>query len=111
MDDHLPPMCATYTRAFDIIGRRWTGAILRALMSGNTRFTELARSIPGLSDRVLSERLKELEAEELVVRTVTPSTPVRIEYSLTEMGAALLPALVAIEEWATTWLQPGRRTA
>ena len=111
MIEPLPPMCATYTRAFDIIGRRWTGAILRALLSGNTRFTDLGRSIPGLSDRVLSERLKELEAEGLVVRTVTPSTPVRIGYTLTEMGIALLPALVAIEEWAQAWLQPGRRTA
>jgi DNA-binding HxlR family transcriptional regulator len=111
VNEHLPPMCATYTRAFDIIGRRWTGAILRALMSGHTRFSELGRSIPGLSDRVLSERLKELEAEGLIVRTVTPSTPVRIGYTLTEMGIALLPALVAVEEWAQTWLQPGRRTA
>ena len=110
-DELLPPMCATYTRAFDIIGRRWTGAILRALMSGFTRFSELSRGIPGLSDRLLSERLKELEIEGLVVRTVTPSTPVRIEYTLTEMGAALLPALVAVEEWAQAWLTPGRRTA
>ena len=111
MDENLPPMCETYTRAFDIIGRRWTGAILRTLMAGNTRFTELARTVPGLSDRVLSERLKELEAEGLVVRTVTPSTPVRIGYTLTDMGIALLPALVAVEEWAQAWLQPGRRTA
>ena len=111
MDEKLPPMCATYTQAFDIIGRRWTGAIIRTLLSGHTRFTDIARAIPGLSDRVLSERLKELEAEGLVVRTVTPSTPVRIGYTLTEMGIALLPALVAVEEWAQTWLQPGRRTA
>jgi DNA-binding HxlR family transcriptional regulator len=111
IDEPLPPMCATYTRAFDIIGRRWTGPILRALMSGHTRFTSLARSIPGLSDRLLSERLKELEGEGLVVRTVTPSTPVRIEYTLSEMGAALLPALVAVEQWAQTWLAPAERTA
>ena len=111
MDEPLGPMCATYTRAFDIIGRRWTGAVLRALMSGQTRFTELARSIPGLSDRLLSERLKDLEAEGLVVRTVTPTTPVRIEYTLTEMGADLMTALVAVEDWAQRWLEPRARSA
>ena len=110
-DEFLPPMCATYTRAFDIIGRRWTGPILRALMSGNTRFNELGRAIPGLSDRLLSERLKELESEGLVVRSVTPSTPVRIEYRLTDMGAALLPALVAVEQWAQAWIKPDAKTA
>ena len=111
MDERLGPMCATYTRAFDIIGRRWTGAILRTLMSGQTRFSDLARAIPGLSDRLLSERLKDLEAEGLVVRTVTPTTPVRIDYTLTERGAALLPALVAVEQWALEWITPNRRTA
>jgi DNA-binding HxlR family transcriptional regulator len=111
MDELLGPMCATYTRAFNIIGRRWTGPILRTLMTGQTRFSDLARSVPGLSDRLLSERLKELESGGLVVRTVTPSTPVRIEYTLTEMGAALLPVLVAVEQWATAWLTPDERTA
>lgn len=97
-------MCATYTEAFAIIGRRWTGPVLRALMSGITRFSDLARTIPGLSDRLLSERLKDLEAQGLLVRTVTPTTPVRIDYSLTEMGADLMTALVAVEAWAERWL-------
>jgi DNA-binding HxlR family transcriptional regulator len=111
MNEPMGPMCATYTRAFDIIGRRWTGAILRTLMSGQTRFTDVARAVPGLSDRLLSERLKELELVGLVVRTVTPSTPVRIVYTLTDMGAALYPVLTAIEDWAQTWLTLEAQTA
>ena len=111
MDEPLSPFCAVYTQAFDIVGGRWTGAILRALMSGQTRFTEITQSIPGLSDRLLSERLKQLEGDGLVVRTVTPCTPVRIEYTLTEMGASLLPALQSIEAWAERWLSPDGQTS
>jgi DNA-binding HxlR family transcriptional regulator len=81
--------CPHYRRALELIGRRWSGAILRALLSGVERFSDLAETIPGLSDRMLSERLKELEIEGLVVRTVIPETPVRIEYRLTEKGCAL----------------------
>jgi DNA-binding HxlR family transcriptional regulator len=72
--------CPLYHRAVELIGRRWTGAILRALMAGVNRFSDLAATVPGMSDRMLSERLKELEAEGVVVRRVIPETPVRIEY-------------------------------
>ena len=111
MAEELSPFCAQYTRAFEVIGRRWTGAILRALTCGRTRFNDIAHTVPGLSDRLLSERLKELEGEGLVVRTVTPSTPVRIEYSLTESGEALLPVIQAVDCWATAWLPQSEKTA
>jgi DNA-binding HxlR family transcriptional regulator len=89
-----------------LIGRRWTGAILRAQLSGATRFGDLAAAIPGLSDRLLSERLKELEAEGLVRRQVFPTTPVRIEYQLTDKGRALATVVAAISTWAHDWLEP-----
>lgn len=107
----MTPYCAQYSHALEIIGRRWTGAILRALMVGVTRFNDIAETIPGLSDRLLSERLKELEAEGLVVRTVTPSTPVRVEYTLTETGADLLPVVKSVEAWAERWVAACPRSA
>lgn len=95
--------CPYYHRAVELIGRRWTGAILRALLYGVRRFSDLAHAVPGLSDRMLAERLKELEAEGIVCRTVYPETPVRIEYSLTEKGRALEAVVRALSEWAETW--------
>ena len=105
MTDHdLGPFCPHYHRAVELIGGRWTGAVLRALLSGVKRFTDLTKTIPGLSDRMLSQRLKELEAEGIVVRTVIPETPVRVEYSLTEKGRALQAAIEAVSGWADQWL-------
>lgn len=95
--------CPTFHRAVELIGRRWTGAIVRALLSGATRFGELTDAIPELSDRMLSERLKELEAAGIVARCVTPDTPVRIAYRLTEKGRALDPVFAAIGAWAYAW--------
>ena len=109
MDDQAPcgstitAFCPTYHRAVELIGRRWTGAILRVLLSGETRFSDVTAAIPGLSDRLLSERLKELEAEGIVCRTVIPATPVRIDYRLTPKGAALHDAVAAVAAWAETW--------
>ena len=112
MDAGLSPYCQIYSRAIEIIGRRWTGAILRALMSGRTRFNDIAQTVPGLSDRLLSERLKELETEGIIARRVTPSTPVLIEYTLTDAGAALVPVVVAVAGWAEEWLPlPEAQTA
>ena len=99
----ISAFCPSYHRAVELIGRRWTGAILRVLLSGATRFSDVTAAIPGLSDRLLSERLKELEAEGIVCRTVIPLTPVRIDYRLTEKGAALHDAVAAIAAWAETW--------
>jgi DNA-binding HxlR family transcriptional regulator len=96
--------CPNFHRAVELIGARWTGAVIRALLSGVTHFSELAGVVPGMSDRMLSERLKELEAEGIVVRQVTPSTPVRVEYHLTERGHALGEAVNAISAWANDWL-------
>ena len=103
--DHgaISAFCPNYHRAVELIGRRWTGAILRVLLSGATRFSDVTAAIPGLSDRLLSERLKELEAEGIVTRTVIPATPVRIAYRLTPKGAALNEVMAAISAWAETW--------
>ena len=98
--------CPVFHRAVELIGRRWTGAIVRALLAGVCRFSDLTESIPELSDRMLSERLKELEAEGIVTRIVIPETPVRIEYRLTDKGRALGPVLDAIGAWAGDWAAP-----
>jgi DNA-binding HxlR family transcriptional regulator len=98
--------CPVFHRAVELIGRRWTGAIVRALLAGVCRFSDLTESIPELSDRMLSERLKELEAEGIVTRIVIPETPVRIEYRLTDKGRALEPVLDAIGAWAGDWVAP-----
>lgn len=98
------PFCPAYHRAVELIGRRWSGAVVRGLLSGATRFSELVALVPGLSDRLLSERLKELEAEGIVTRVVIPETPVRVEYHLTEKGQALGDVVEAISAWAEGWL-------
>lgn len=100
----ISAFCPAYHRAIELIGRRWTGAIVRALMSGESRFSDVAAVIPGLSDRMLSDRLKTLEQEGIVVRSVYPEVPVRIEYRLTEKGRALAGVIAAVSEWAETWL-------
>ncbi len=101
---HLSEFCPRYHHAMELIGRRWTGAILRVLINGPHRFNELLRTVPGLSDRLLSERLGELEAEGLVVRQVLPGPPVRVEYSLSERGYDLEQVIRAIAAWAEKWL-------
>ncbi len=96
--------CPYFQRTVELIGRRWTGAVLRAMLLGITRFTELRAAIPELSDRMLSERLKELEAEGIVERRVIPTTPVRVEYTLTPKGQALGKVMDVISDWAEEWL-------
>lgn len=107
MDGNHSAFCPRYHKAVELVGRRWTGAIVRSLLAGHVRFTDIAASIPGLSDRLLSERLKELEAEGVVKRTVYPETPVRIEYTLTESGRALESVVDAIADWAERWISAG----
>src|SRR4029078_4689670 len=92
----LGAFCPYYSRAMELIGSRWTGAIVRAMLTGLPRFSDGKQAIPGLSDRMLSERLKALEAEGVIERCVTPSTPVRIDYRLTEKGQGLAEILVAV---------------
>src|ERR1700759_1310954 len=96
--------CPLYHEAVELVGRRWTGAILRVLMDGPLRFSEVAQSIPELSDRLLSERMKELESRGLVKRTVIAGRPLRVRYELSEMGREPEPALAEIETWAQRWL-------
>jgi DNA-binding HxlR family transcriptional regulator len=98
--------CPRYHEAVELIGRRWTGAVLAVLLDcGSLRFSELTCMVPDISDRLLSERVKELEARGLVERTVYPGPPLRVEYSLTEMGVALAPAIRELRAWARRWLK------
>jgi len=97
-------LCTRFHAAVELIGRRWAGAIIQLLMSGRKRYCDLKAGIPDISDRMLSERLRELEQEGLLRRIVTPETPVRVEYELTKKGAGLHEALEAIGEWAHTWI-------
>jgi DNA-binding HxlR family transcriptional regulator len=87
-------------RAFDLLGKRWTGVLLGTLRGGSVGFRALARAVPGISDSVLSDRLAELAEAGLVARKVTEGPPVSVTYSLTEAGRALLPALEQIRLWA-----------
>ena len=87
------------------MGKRWTGAILYVLLhGGRLRFTQIAQAVPDLSDRLLSERMKELEAKGIVVRHVSNDTPVKVSYELTEKGRQLAPALGELKTWADRWL-------
>ena len=103
MDNEMGPFCPKYHRAVELIGRRWTGAILRALLSGVSRFSAICETIPGLSDRMLAERPKELEAEGIVTRTVVPETPVRVEYALPAKGRDLDSVIGAGSGGAGRW--------
>ncbi|MGO9752343.1 MAG: winged helix-turn-helix transcriptional regulator [Solirubrobacteraceae bacterium] len=98
--------CPLYHEAVELVGRRWTGAILRVLMDvdGPMRFSEIGQSVPELSDRLLSERMKELESRGIVERRVLPGPPVRVEYRLSVMGLELEPALSELQRWAARWL-------
>jgi DNA-binding HxlR family transcriptional regulator len=103
-----PHVCARFHRAVELIGGRWTGALIHLLLNGRMRFAELRAAIPEISDRMLSERLRELEAEGIVERIVVPETPVRVEYELTEKGRALEHALAAVGKWAERWVSEPR---
>ncbi len=101
--------CPLYHEAVELIGRRWTGAILRVLMDGSLRFSQIGQAVPELSDRLLSERMKELEARGIVARRVISGPPVRVEYELSRMGRELEPALSELQRWAKQWLGRGIR--
>ena len=114
-----PALCTRFHQASELVGRRWTGAIIYVLLQQRCRFAALRTAIPDITDRMLSERLQELEDEEIVARTVIPDTPVRVEYSLTPKGRALTKAMDAIADWAHDWVpietaqapaKPERRT-
>ena len=100
-------VCPHFHAAIELIGKRWTGAIVSALTERPMRFGELAKAVPGLSDRLLSQRLRELEDEGLVQREVEPGSPVRVTYSLTAVGADLGPSIRELRSWAKRWKQAG----
>jgi DNA-binding HxlR family transcriptional regulator len=102
---HPPALCSRFHRASELIGRRWTGAIIFVLLRAKCRFATLRAAIPDITDRMLSDRLQELEAEGIVERTVIPETPVRVEYALTKKGRALVKAIDAIADWAHKWTE------
>lgn len=97
-------MCPRYEHAIQLLGKRWTGLILDRLMLGPQRFCEMTAAVDGLSDRVLSDRLRELEQEDIVKRIVYPQIPVRVEYHLTDKGRDLQPVIEAIHHWAEAWI-------
>src|SRR5689334_25323812 len=101
--DDIPELCLRFHRASELIGRRWTGAIIYLLLKSRQRFAELRDAIPEITDRMLSERLQELEQEGVVERNVIPETPVRVEYSLTKKGRALAGVIDAVGGWAHKW--------
>ena len=97
-------MCPKFESAFALLGKRWTGLIIRVLLSEQRRFSDISQMIPHMSDRMLVERLKELEEAGIVKRNVYPETPVRIEYELTERGKSLEPVIKEIQQWGEKWL-------
>ena len=100
----LPQLCTRFHYASELMGRRWNGAIIFMLLKQTCRFAALRDGIPGITDRMLSERLQELEDEGVVNRTVVPETPVRVEYSLTKKGRALAAAIDSIADWAEKYI-------
>ncbi|MDF2519417.1 MAG: HxlR family transcriptional regulator [Clostridia bacterium] len=100
-DFHL---CPRFECAFSLLGKRWNGLIIRVLLAGPKRFSDISNMIPQLSDKILADRFKELEAAGIIKRDVFPETPVRIEYHLTEKGLALKPVMEEVQKWAETWI-------
>lgn len=96
-------LCPKFEKAMTLFSKRWTGLIIHQLLHGPQRFCNIESSLP-ISGRLLSERLKELEQQGIVLREVYPETPVRIEYSLTEKGKSLAPVISAIQDWADHWV-------
>lgn len=98
--------CVVFHLAIELIGRRWNGVIVRALLGGGQRFSDVRAAVPGLSDRLLAERLRELEREG-VVRRACPSSAGGARYSLTAKGEALAPVVDAVSSWAAVWVEAG----
>lgn len=101
--DHEGEVCQHFQGAAELLGQRWVPQLVFVLLGGPRRFTDLRAAIPSISDGLLSERLKELEAAGIVSRSVTPSTPVRIEYALTTRGGDLAGVVQELSRWAERW--------
>lgn len=98
-------LCPKYTSAFELLGKRWTGMIIKVLFEGTCRFKDLHADIPNISQKVLTERLKELEEHGIVSREVFDEKPVKVLYSLTKKGKELEPVLEAVQVWAVKWVK------
>ncbi|MCL1599473.1 MAG: helix-turn-helix transcriptional regulator [Actinomycetia bacterium] len=94
--------CPNFQRTIELIGRRWTASILRALFAGKERFTDIAQTVPGLSHRLLTERLEELKEADLI--TIEPGTK-HGTYRLTERGRDLLGVFQELEDWNARWYE------
>ena len=100
-----PKLCERYHHAVELIGRRWSGAIISVMLRGPQGFNELLSAVPGMSDRLLAERLRELESEGIVRRTVHPGPPIRVRYELTTAGEGLKPVIEGLGKWAQRWVK------
>jgi DNA-binding HxlR family transcriptional regulator len=98
------PVCIRFHAAIELIGAKWSGAVLQALFTGARRFADIRAAIPGVSDVMLTRRLRELEEAGLVERWVLPSSPVHVEYHLTQMGSEAGPVLDAVIAWSHKWI-------
>lgn len=96
-------VCQSFQQAAELVGRRWVPQIVWVLLDGPHRYSAIRAAIPEISDTLLSERLRELEAAGIVTRAVTPSTPVLIEYTLTERGRDLATVVDGLSSWAERW--------
>ncbi|UHA72824.1 winged helix-turn-helix transcriptional regulator [Paenibacillus sp. 481] len=105
MEQNHTSMCPRFEAAFCVLGKRWNGLLIKVLLSGPKRFKDISALIPTMSDKMLSERMKDLESIGIVVRNVYPETPVRIEYALTDKGRALEPVMKSISDWAEAWVE------
>ncbi|TJY39763.1 helix-turn-helix transcriptional regulator [Cohnella pontilimi] len=97
-------MCPKYEAAADLLGKKWTGLIIRVLMGGPKRFKDMKEQIPDMSDKMLTDRMKELESLGVVKRSVYPEMPVRIEYELTDKGKDLQEVIESIQDWGDKWM-------
>ncbi|WP_226435942.1 winged helix-turn-helix transcriptional regulator [Rhodococcus yananensis] len=102
--DPVHPVCTRFHTAIELIGARWTGAILRAMFTGAHQYSQIKAAVPGLSDTMLTQRLRTLEAEAIVGRHVLPTSPVQVEYHLTEKGRDLEPVLETVIDWSHRWI-------
>lgn len=105
LGEAISPFCPRFQYAIELVGRRWVGAVLRVLVGGPARFNEILAAVPNLSDRLLTERLRELEREGLVTRTVAPGRPIRVTYELTDCGRSLSEIICTIGAWSERWVE------
>jgi DNA-binding HxlR family transcriptional regulator len=102
--DEVHKVCVRFHTAIELLGARWTGAVLRALVTGSHRFADIKAAVPNLSDTMLSQRLRELEAAGILERHVMATSPVRVEYQLTQKGREVQPVLDAVIAWSHRWI-------